>query len=134
MYLTYPDYISYGGALDEKTFLKYLFSAEAYLNYMTFSRLKNDEVIPEEVKLCLFTIISLMDIRNTALSGKNADGTANIRSQENDGVATTFNTMDASVLLDSCKKEIRQAIKEYLDGVKNEAGQKLLYRGLYEGE
>ncbi len=134
MYLPYPDYISYGGSLDEKTFLHYLFSAEAYLNYMTFGRLKKDKHIPEEVKLCLFTIISLMDIRNTSLSGKKSDGSANIRSQENDGVAITYNTMDASMLLDSCKKEIRRAVKEYLDGVKNEAGQLILYRGLYENE
>ena len=134
MYLTYPDYTSYGGALDERTFLQYLFSAEAYLNYVTFGRLKKDKVIPEEVKICLFTMISLMDIRNTSITGLNADGSASIRSQSNDGVSITYNTMDANVLLESCKKELRQAVKEYLDGVKNEAGRLLLYRGLYEGE
>lgn len=138
MYLEFPEYQSYGGTLAEPIFIEYEKSAEAIINWYTFSRLKHDRHIPEEVKRLVYILIKLADLRNQTLTlGKpeNDSGTVrNITHQANDGVSITYSGMSAVELFDTLKKECEQVIHEYLDGIMNEAGRKLLYRGLYPGE
>ena len=59
MYLTYPDYVSLGGRLDEATFNSIIYDIQYYIDWITFNRLKNETVIPEEVKRCIFSIIDI---------------------------------------------------------------------------
>jgi hypothetical protein len=136
MYLTYDEYFSMGGTLDEINFTRLEFQAEAQINYATFGRLKNDKVIPEEVKRLTLYLIDLMEKKAAALSlGKGSTGTeAHITSQSNDGVSISYNGMAPSDLIELGRVDSINAIKSYLEGVTNEAGHKLLYRGLYPGE
>lgn len=136
MYLTYDEYHRMGGKLNEADFTNFEFQAEAQINYATFSRLKGDNVIPEEVKYLTFYLVELMEKKAAAFSlGKGENGEATyITSQSNDGVSSSYNGLAPSDFIELCKVDSLNAIKSYLEGVTNEAGHKLLYRGLYPGE
>ena len=136
MYLTYDEYRSMGGTLDEIPFTDFEFQAEAQINYATFSRLRNDKTFPEAVKRLTKYLVDLMEKKSAAFSlGKsNSDAATYITSQSNDGVSVSYNGLAPSDLIELCKADSLNAIKSYLDGVTNEAGHKLLYRGLYPGE
>lgn len=136
MYLTYNEYTSMGGTLEEIPFTNFEFQAEAEINYATFNRLKKDNTIPEEVKRLTYYLINLLEKKAAAFSlgkGDTGDGTY-ITSQSNDGVSISYNGMSPSDLIELCKTDSLKAIKSYLEGVTNEAGRKLLYRGIYPGE
>ena len=59
MYLTYAEYQTMGGTLDETTFNDLEFEAEATVNWYTFNRLKNDTTFPEELKRLMKYLIGL---------------------------------------------------------------------------
>lgn len=140
MYLTYEEYQNMGGTLDEATFNDYCFEAEAKINWYTFNRLKHDTTFPEEVKRCVYKLIKLLQDAAAALviSGEQNDGengvVAGIASQSNDGVSINYNTLSAKDMLDASQNLIDTTVKQYLNGVTNELGKKLLYRGLYPDE
>lgn len=138
MYLTYAEYVAMGGTLDNTTFDDLEFQAEAEINWYTFNRLKNDTTFPAELKRLMKYLINLFYMKGNALnSSSNGDtqgATSNIASQSNDGVSISYNVLSASEIAASCKQEIGDAIKKYLQGVMNEAGHELLYRGVYPNE
>ena len=153
MYLTYEQYKEYGGTLEEVTFNEYEFEARSWINWYTFNRLENDDVLEnEKVTRCMFKLIKLAELKSTALSLGNqtttittGEGTttintsAPISSQSNDGVSISYNNISASDIFDKLKQseqgnEIENTINQYLQGVINSLGQKVLYRGLYENE
>ena len=138
MYLTYDEYQSMGGTLDFTTYSDLEFEAEAAINWYTFSRLKNDLVIPEAVKRVMKRLIDLAQEKAGLMSagddGSGSGTSAAIASQSNDGVSVSYNVLSASELMNSIKEQESTTIKRYLQDVTNEAGQKLLYRGLYPNE
>lgn len=137
MYLTYEEYLNMGGTLDEAAFDNYLIDAEMLIDWYTFNRLENETVIPEKVKKCVYKLISLADMKSKAfVLGRevNGEGNASVASQSNDGVSISYNTVSASQAFDLAKSESEQLIKQYLNGVVNSAGRKLLYRGVYPNE
>lgn len=140
MYLTYMEYKDMGGTLEETNFNNFEFQAEAQINYATFSRLKGNANIPEEVKRLTYYLVDLMEKKAAAFSlgkdssGKTSNTGVHITSQSNDGVSISYNGLAPSDLIELCKADFLTAIRSYLDGVTNEAGRKLLYRGLYPGE
>lgn len=127
-----------GGTLDETTFNDLEFEAEALINWYTFNRLKQDTTFPAEVKRLMKYLINLLYAKNGVISssanGSTAGAQSNITSQSNDGVSISYNVMNASELAQSCKQEAKEAIDRYLQGVMNEAGRVLLYRGVYPNE
>lgn len=137
MYLTYEEYQNMGGALEETTFNNLEFEAEALINWYTFNRLKNDLTIPEPVKRLMYYLINLVS-QEANLLGASGSGnmTANtaIASQSNDGVSISYNVLNAQQLMENLKGKEDAAIKRYLQGVMNEAGRLLLYRGVYPNE
>lgn len=136
MYLTYEEYLRMGGTLDEINFERFEFQAESEINYFTFGRLRGNEVVPVEVKHLTHYLIILMEKKASAFSlGKGESGESTyITSQSNDGVSTSYNGLAPSDLIELCKADSQNAIRSYLEGVTNEAGHKLLYRGIYPGE
>lgn len=136
MYLTYAEYTAMGGTLDETTFNDLEFEAEALVNWYTFNRLSKDTQIPSEVKRLIKYLINLIQTENAGLlrsqGGDNPSGL--IASQSNDGVSTSYAVLSASERMQALKIQEENTIKKYLQGVTNEAGRKLLYRGLYPGE
>lgn len=136
MYLPYSEYQAMGGALSELVFSDYENRAEAIINYRIFNRLENEEVIPDKVKFLVKQIIDLVEKKSLSMSLGKSGTSSNIyiTSQSNDGVSTSYSGMASSDLFMLCDKEIQERISISLSGVKNSKGQKLLYRGLYQGE
>lgn len=138
MYLTYEEYQTMGGTLDESAFNDFEFEAEANINWYTFNRLQNDTTFPEAVKRCVYTLIKLASLKaNASVVGDTGDENVNsgaIASQSNDGVSISYNVLSASDAYKLAEDEVGNTIKKYLNGVTNELGRKLLYRGLYPGE
>lgn len=137
MYLTYEEYQSMGGTLDQTAFDDFEFEAEAIVNWYTFNRLKQDTKIPTEVKRVIKYLIGVAQQKASLLIPNTSDGsgiTAGIASQSNDGVSVSYNVLNASELMKDLKESESQTINAYLQGVMNEAGKKLLYRGIYPGE
>lgn len=141
MYLTFTEYQNMGGTLDETTFNEFEFEAEAIINWYTFNRLKKDTEYPAELGRCMFALIKMAQEKQAALvpgesvSGESVEGVGvTIASRSNDGVSISYNVMNAHDLFDTLKKEMEQTIKMYLNGVVNELGRKVLYKGFYPGE
>lgn len=136
MYLTYAEYTAMGGTLDETTFNDLEFEAEALVNWYTFNRLSKDTQIPSEVKRLIKYLINLIQTENDGLLGSQGGNIPSglIASQSNDGVSTSYAVLSASERMQALKVQEEATIKKYLQGVTNEAGRKLLYRGLYPGE
>ena len=141
MYLDYATYQAMGGTLSNPDFNFYAYEAESYIDWYTFNRLKGQTVIPQEVKDCEFYLIRLVQSRMDSLGisapDPNSAGrstTGQIMSMSNDGVSTSYGTMSAKDAISAMSDEIGSAIKRHLQGVTNELGRKLLYRGLYPNE
>lgn len=153
MYLTYEEYQSYGGTLDETTFNDFEFEAETWIDWYTFNRLQNEDTQDERVKRCVNKLIQLAKMKADALAlgsqtTQITDGegnvttiqtTASIASQSNDGVSISYNTISASEAYRALQATesgnlIEMTVKQYLQGLKNSLGRKVLYRGLYPNE
>ncbi len=155
MYLTYEEYQSYGGTLDETTFNDYEFEASMWIDWYTFGRLQNETEINERVKRCVNKLIQLAKLKADALSlgaqtvsTTDAEGHTTtvqtsgvIASQSNDGVDISYNTLGASEAYkllknggDGGRNLIADTCYMYLEGLKNSLGQKVLYRGIYPNE
>ena len=138
MYLTYAEYQTMGGALDEATFNDLEFEAEALVNWYTFNRLKQDTTFPTELKRLMKYLINMAAFKNNMIAessgqvGGNTSGT--VASHSNDGVSISYNVLNAKDLVEDIKTDSKDAIEKYLQGVMNEAGQLLLYRGVYPNE
>ena len=138
MYLTYAEYQSMGGTLEEATFNDLEFEAEALVNWYTFNRLKKDTIFPTELKRLMKYLINMAAFKNKMVAASGGEGAAlssgAITSQSNDGVSVSYNVLNAKDLMEDIKADSADAINKYLQGVMNEAGQLLLYRGVYPNE
>lgn len=140
MYLTYQEYQDMGGTLDETTFNDLEFEAEALVNWHTFNRLKKDATYPPELKRLMKYLINMAAFKNNVLAASAGSSDTSIpvggaiASQSNDGVSISYNTLAAKDLIEDISKDAVQAIQKYLNGVMNELGQPLLYRGMYPNE
>lgn len=139
MYLTYAEYQTMGGTLDEVTFNDLEFEAESLVNWRTFNRFKKDTTFPTELKRLMKYLIGMAVFQNNMLSASGATSASSqvqgaIASQSNDGVSISYNTLSAKDLMDDIKADSRSAIEKYLNGVMNEAGRVVLYRGVYPDE
>lgn len=140
MYLTYLEYKTYGGTLDETTFNDIEFEAQCIVDWYTFNRLQNETVFPEAVKRCVYKIMQYIQAQSSVngIGDPNSESTdgvgAGIASQSNDGVSISYNVLSAQAVMDNSKAEIEQTIKQYLSCVKNSLGKKVLYRGVYPDE
>lgn len=138
-YLTYDEYSEMGGTIDETLFNNLRLDAQGYIDWYTFNRLWGEEEIPERVKICMYQLINLLEKTNNLLaptlqSSGGVNVNAQVMSQSNDGVSTTYAVLSGEMLYEKAKQEIDQNINRNLNGVVNSAGRKLLYRGLYPGE
>ena len=140
MYLTYTEYQNMGGTLEETAFNDLELEAESLVDWYTFNRLQKDTNYPDRLKQCMYRLIKLAEERQAALSlGESATGEseltgAAITSRSNDGVSISYNAMSAKDVFDITKGEMKDVIERYLNGVVNELGRKVLYRGFYPGE
>lgn len=136
MYLTYDEYQSMGGTMDFSSYDNFEFEAESVVNWYTFNRLANDRVIPEAVKRLMKYLIDTAWEKSKLLNPSSDGGTSGlaVASQSNDGVSISYNVLSAAEIMSQLKDQEGNAVRRYLQGVVNEAGRKLLYRGLYPDE
>lgn len=140
MYLTFDEYLTFGGTLEETAFDNLEFEARTVIDWWTYNRLQNDTEYPEAVKRCMYKLITMIIQKQEAqvLDGPNStvtsSGRAGIMQESNDGVSTMYNVLSASEIINQSQDEIKATIRMYLQNVKNSLGQKVLYRGLYPNE
>lgn len=142
-YLTYDEYSEMGGTLDETLFDTLLLDAQGYIDWYTFNRLWKEEWrtedVMERVKICVYQLISLVAAKQNLITPQNTNAgginvNAQVSTQSNDGVSTTYAVLSGELLFSHAKKEIEDTVNRYLNGIVNSVGRKLLYRGLYPGE
>lgn len=123
-YLTYAEYRAYGGTLDEASFNLSEFRAQKRIDYLTDSRVAGMTEVPEEVKLCIMSLIKV-------------DSKVGVDAQADNPLVASFNTDGYSESYGSAQeqtaalqKAANVTIREMLYGVTNDEGVPLLYRGL----
>lgn len=148
MYLTYLEYQNMGGTLDETAFKDLEYDAESTINWYTFNRLKRPEwasvLESEELKKCMYQLIRLKQMEDELLAASSGVGVggiawtkeAGITQESNDGVSTSYNTLSSGELMAYLNgtKTKQDLVDRYLNGIVNDLGQEILYRGLYRGE
>lgn len=141
-YLTYTEYQEMGGTLDETLFNNLRLDAQGYIDWYTFNRLWKDEWrtedVMERVKICMYQLIALVATKSSMITPQTNSAGINLNAQatssSNDGVSTSYAVLSGELLFTHAKKEITDTIDRNLTGVMNNAGRKLLYRGLYPNE
>ncbi len=125
-YLTYAEYQALGGTLTETPFNLLEFEARQNVDKYTFGRLKELDEQDQEVKLCIFKLIGLInsysgyEVQNKTVSSENTDGYS-----ISYGTPTTEFTKAKN-------SEIEGVVREYLVDCKLEDGTPYMYCGADE--
>ena len=110
-YLTYEDYKSLGGTLGEMPFNILELKARQVINERTQNRLKNIEEIPQEVKICVYDLIQIINRYNNS----NNSTSSNISSENIDGYSVTYKS--GTELTEEQKKQYDDVMETDLYGV-----------------
>ena len=102
MYLSYDEYKTYGGILPEVDFDRFRFRAERLIDNETQERVKSLSNISEEIKRCMFELITYL-----SNYGKNGDISA-VSGFGNDGYSVTYAEVKSS------ENQIHAIIYDYL--------------------
>ena len=121
-YLTYQEYKALGGTLDEMPFNLLEFDARKKIDERTFGRLVDKGQEYQDVKLCVFNMITILnsyssyDTQNKAISSENTDG-----------YSISYGTPQKSII-EAKNSELESVIDTYLtDLVVDDIS--ILYRG-----
>jgi len=142
MYLTYEEYIEYGGTLDETTFLQYCFECSKKIDAFTAERIKAMTTIPETVKRCMMALLYQEQLYTTNMQniimGNSAGNEGRlVSSYINDGYQESFATGggDPGTYMAAVRHGIdlteSNTIKSYLALERDDTGTLLLYRGVF---
>lgn len=121
-YLTYDEYVNYGGSASQTAFPTLEFKARKQIDYLTASRIQVMETVSDAVKLCMVSIM-------------NMDNATGAEAQATNPQMTSFNTDGYSesyghaLSADDTAKQIRKQIEAMLYGEVDDNGVPLLYRG-----
>lgn len=122
-YLTYDEYRLLGGTLDIMPFNLLEFNARKKIDEKTMNRLIGVETIPQEVKVCVYELINVLEsyesdkTRNKAISSENTDG-----------YSVTYNN-DVSLNSVAKNSQLESVIDDYLFGVVVN-GEHIIYCGI----
>ena len=121
-YLTYQEYKALGGTLDEMPFNLLEYNARMKIDERTFGRLVDKGQEYQEVKLCVYNMI-------TTLNSYSSYDTQNkaISSETIDGYSVSYGTPQKSVV-EAKNSELESAIDTYLTDLVVD-GVRVLYRG-----
>lgn len=122
-YLTYIDYKTLGGTLEEMPFNLLEFEARQNVDKYTFGRLKDLEEQIQETQLCIYKLINV-------INGYNEYETQNkgVASENIDGYSISYSTPGTN-FVEAKEKEIKDIVKEYLVDCKLEDGTPYMYCG-----
>ena len=123
-YLTYEEYLDWGGTLDEGMFNLAEIKARARIDAMTMGRVKAMAEIPEQVKAAMMDCISV-------------DQTYSASAQASSPIAASFTTDGYSESYGSAEsrtavveKQLTDSILTLLDGVTDDEGTPLTFAGV----
>lgn len=108
-YLTYNEYRTLGGTLDETPFNLLEYEARKEIDKETQGRLINLKVQSQDTKMCMFQLISLYQSINNGV-----DISGNVINYSNEQIAGTISAV----------------IRKYLINAKLEDGTPYMYRGI----
>ena len=121
-YLTYQEYKGLGGTLDLTPFNVLEFEARRRIDELTYNRLVGGEDIPDEVKMCEFTII------NKVLKAYDEEISRGKSSESVGSYSVSYNS-DIKKLIEDKRIEIQDIISTDLFGVVYN-GEHILYGGV----
>ena len=112
-YLTYNEYKALGGSLDITPFNLLEFEARRIIDNRTLQRLKGIEQVPQEVKMCMFSLV------NTINSYINRSQTSKNISSESVGSYSVSYITGAQIqeTINSKSAELTDMVVTYLTGV-----------------
>lgn len=123
VYLTYAEYMAYGGTLTSVEFSALEFRARKRVDYLTDSRVRDMAEVPEAVKRCIYALIDV-------------DAAAGLQGQIHNPTVTSFSTDGYSesygkaVGAADAEAGMQRLIGTYLYGELDDDGIPLLYRGV----
>lgn len=124
-YLTYDEYKALGGNLDQTPFNLLEFEARRIIDSRTQQRLNRVETIPQEVKMCEFSLINLLDSYTTE-----SQTNKNISSESVGSYSVSYATgTQIQEMVKSKNVELTDVVLTYLTGVIVN-GEHLVYLGV----
>ena len=123
-YLTYDEYVQYGGTIPEQDFALAEYKAQSRIDYLTDCRVQKMATVPEAVKMAVMAIMSY----NAKFSSDAQLANPAVASYSTDGYSETYGS--AAEQTASANKALTSEIGQMLYGVKDDYGVPLLYRGL----
>lgn len=124
MYLTYGEYQDYGGTMAEADFAQAEFRARKRIDWLTDGRVGGMAEAPEAVKLAMMSIIK-------ADGAVGADAMADsppVTAFATDGYSENYGSAAARTAL--VERQLNAEVRRLLDGVADDRGVPLLYRGI----
>ena len=120
MYLTYEEYKSFGGILDEGDFTRYEYEAQMRLEHETHKRIYNvDEETRTVIKECILRVLEILKEESSQILGEK------VLKFSHDGLSESFQLPAA----DDYSKKLSGIICDFLGELSDQNGVPLLYRG-----
>lgn len=123
-YLTYAEYLAYGGDMSETDFTLAEFKARSRIDRMTLARVRYMQTVPEEVKLAMMCIIKV----DAKYSADAQVGDAIVASFSTDGYSESYGGVSEQT--EAVEKELTKQVQSYLFGVLDDTGVPLIYLGV----
>ena len=122
-YLEYSEYTALGGTLANTPFSILEYNARMKIDERTFGRLKDLETQPEEVKMCVFSLIKILNSYSSY-----TENNKSIDSERTDGYTISYKGASKEIT-EAMNKEIEDIINTYLSNVLVD-NIPVLYRGV----
>lgn len=125
-YLSYEEYMVYGGTLPKAAFMMLEARCRKRIDYLTASRVQNMQNVPEAVKLCMMSLITVENAAGVEAQVENPTVTSFSTDGYSESYGKAMGAADAAVSMNA-------VIKTLLYGEKDDNGIPLLYRGVVDG-
>ena len=113
-YLTYNEYKALGGTIDQTPFNLLEFEARRKIDERTQGRLRKVEEVPQEVKMCMFSLVSSLNNYSNSMNEKSK----NVASETIDGYSVSYVTGGTiQEIIKTKGVELNEIINTYLFGV-----------------
>lgn len=123
-YLNYDDYKQLGGTLEEMPFNILEYKARKIVDKYTFGRLINLDTQIQEVKMCVYDLINLLNKNNTIKNSANSN--SNIASENIDGYSVSYVNNNT----EESEKQNKSIVIDYLSECKLDDGTPYCYCGV----
>ena len=123
-YLTYEEYLSYGGDMSETDFALAEFKARSRIDYMTLGRVQDMAEVPEAVKMAMLVIMKV----DAKYSADAQIDSALVASFNTDGYSESYGGI--SEQSENAQKQLNKDVTKMLFGVLDDFGVPLIYMGL----